>query len=485
MRRGSRSKHRKNKTKHHKDKHKKRRHLKKDDSKNISIVDRTKCADENTLNAQNGSVEIRNLNIRETGIISVVDTKLKLDVNFVATTKTEHIDNVRFINDVNNTTNDTRCDIKDIDVSKSDIVENNRSNKLQLNDTSPIPKIPCNEDLKKEVGYLLEPIENTDNVKAVAAPEKENKCIVESRQHKDATYSVLRNTRSKNAENRKLRRKRRKLHHDTQIEGNLTQGSSEDILDETVFKHRRKKHKHTNEHKNKKHHDVRKAPQDGIIIEETQGVCSSDRAEILPPIPGKITENTDGIVSEPQRLAIKIKLCQECNSRHLQDACPLITPLYIISDTISYEEWRNKHKSNAEIMKAIKSSDPMSEGYGRYADDGFDSDDESVPTEQCKNKSKVQREEKQLVVDEDRPLYARNSLPDCFELKITNTDHGLGIYAKNPVPKYAKLGPLIGVSVKEMDIPDDFSMRHIWEVLLRDTYIDCIISYCKSKISYL
>ena len=117
-------------------------------------------------------------------------------------------------------------------------------------------------------------------------------------------------------------------------------------------------------------------------------------------------------------------------------------------------------------MKAVASEDPMSEGYGRLTYDGFESDDESpTSSEQFKAKPKMQREEKQLVVETDRPLYARDSLPDCLELKIANTDHGLGIYAKNPVPMYAKFGPLIGISVREMDIPDDFSMRHIWEVL--------------------
>ena len=520
LRRSSRSKHHKNKTKHRKDKRKKRRHLKNGVQNSSSIqLDRFECISGNASDLRNSSAANRDSSNHEI-IISELDPKLTLDEveNLEIDTKqvkppmtkTDHVDSIRIRNDVNSTTNsDTRCEENVIDIpgdSHKNTFENNIITKLHFADTTTttttsLPKHGYNTENvnKTNVKYLLDPsADETSAVETLAvddAPEKEHEaksmCCVESHGYKDVTSNNCEDAENRKLENRKRRRKRPR--HDVQIqEKDLSENNA---LDETVFKHRRKKHKHTNEHKSKKHHDVRKAPQDGIVKqEEARNACPPEAAELLSSpaeirSSGRITEeaetrngrspegiidSTDDVASEPQRLAIKIKLCQECNSRHLQDACPLTTSQYAIADTISYEKWLSRHKENSEIMKAIASEDPMSEGYGRLTYDGFESDDESpTSSEQCKAKPKMQREEKQLVVEMDRPLYARDSLPDCLELKIANTDHGLGIYTKNPVPMYAKFGPLIGISVREMDIPDDFSMRHIWEVL-SDRYFDSL-----------
>ncbi|XP_018340322.1 PREDICTED: uncharacterized protein LOC108747396 isoform X2 [Trachymyrmex septentrionalis] len=517
LRRSSRSKHHKNKTKHRKDKRKKRRHLKNgiQDSGSIQL-DRFECISGNATDLRNSSAASqsqRDSSNHETAVISELDPKLTLDVEDLGidtkqvkppTTKTDHVDSVRIQNDVNSTTNsDTRCEENVIGVpgdSHKDTLENNVITKLHFADTTTtatttsLPKHGYNTENvnKANVKYLPHPsADETSAVetRAADAPEKEHEaksmCCVESHEYKDVTSNDCEDAENRKLENRKRRRKRPR--HDVQIpEKDVSENNA---LDEpTVFKHRRKKHKHTNEHKSKKHHDVRKAPQDGIVKqEEARNACPPETAELLSSTdraetrssgriaedaetrngrsPESIVDSTDDVASEPQRLAIKIKLCQECNSRHLQDACPLTTSQYAIADTISYEKWLSRHKENSEIMKAVASEDPMSEGYGRLTYDGFESDDESpTSSEQFKAKPKMQREEKQLVVETDRPLYARDSLPDCLELKIANTDHGLGIYAKNPVPMYAKFGPLIGISVREMDIPDDFSMRHIWEI---------------------
>ncbi|KYM96817.1 PR domain zinc finger protein 4 [Cyphomyrmex costatus] len=521
LRRSSRSKHHKNKTKHRKDKRKKRRHSKNgiQDSDSIGL-DRFECISGNAADLRNNSAANRDSSNHEITVISELDPKLTLDVGSLEidtkdikplTTKTDHVDSIRIRNDVNinSTTSNsgTKCEVDVIGVpgdSTRDTLENNVITKLHFADTTtPLPKHTYNtEDLNKDVKYLLHPsvneIEQRIETHSADAPEKEHEVkltpCVES--HKDVTFCDT----SKNCEDaekeRKVKRRRKRPRHDVQIpekdlfENNVLDEAATTTTTTTVFKHRRKKHKHTNEHKSKKHHDVRKAPQDGIVKqEEAPNAYPSEAVELLSSTTersersaqnDKGVENgqdssegdidsTDDVASasasEPQRLAIKIKLCQECNSRHLQDACPLTTSQYAIADTISYEKWLSRHKENSEIMKAITAEDPMSEGYGRLAYDGFESDDESLTSnEQCKAKPKMQREEKQLVVEIDRPLYARDSLPDCLELKIANTDHGLGIYARNPVPMYTKFGPLIGIPVREMDIPDDFSMRHIWEI---------------------
>lgn len=508
VRHSSRSKHHKSKTRHHKDKRKKRRHSRNGIEDTCTGSQESERIDENASNAQNGSVESEDSSNRETMMASSEsNAKSKLvessEINRSkdiesATTKTD-VGSVRYISDVNNTTSsdNTRCNAKAKDgtsgKSTRNVLEDSKIVNLQLGDaTSSVPKRACNtEASNKDVDYsnpvfsASDPAEaqiaDAQDADAQVADESEKKSRTntsrhaESQKHKNATSeNASKNGESKDVENRKLKKKRKRPRHDAQVrEKNAANDTAKNNAsdDETVSKHRRKKHKHTNDHRVRKCHDVRKAPQDGIVKEENHAQDAQlpeGESESSTGGSGKTDEDDkeSGVMTEPQRLAIKIKLCQECNSRHLQDACPLTMPQYTIVDTITYDQWLNKHKKNAEVMKAVRSVDPMSEGYGRPTDDNFESDDESLTSgEQCKSKSKVQREEKQLVVDADRPLYARDSLPDCFELKITNTDHGLGIFAKKPVPMYAKLGPLVGTPVREMDIPDDFSMRHIWEVL--------------------
>ncbi|XP_077260282.1 uncharacterized protein LOC143896342 isoform X2 [Temnothorax americanus] len=517
-RRGSRSKRHGNKAKRRsKDKRKKRRRAKNgaEDSVGCVGLDRLECASENAPDARNGSTESRDLSNRETTVIGELNPKLKLNVESFGigtkgviespATKTDHVDSVIFRNDVNSVTNgDPRCEVKAIGVpaiggSTRDTLEDDRIAKLHFHDpaASSLPRRARNtEDLSKDVDprCLSNPTPNVDGTArpdAEAAPPKENGARLtrraESHEYEDATFRDASENlgESKDTENRELKRRRKRPRRDAYIEDASARDLSEtNALNEaSVSKHRRKKHKRASERKSKKHHDVRKAPRDGIVVrEEARNACPPE-AELLSSTAGTDgrsaestqgaqdgpcpddPDDTDDVASEPRRLAIKIKLCRECNSRHLQDACPLTTSRHAIADAISYDEWLNRHKEHAEIMRAIASRDPMSEGYGRLAYDGFESDDESsTSSDRCKAKPKVQREEKRLVVEMDRPLYARDSLPDCLELKIANADHGLGIYATNPIPIYAKFGPLVGIPVREMDIPDDFSMRHIWEI---------------------
>ena len=471
VRRTSRSKHHKNKAKHHKDKRKRKRRFKTENI--VSPLESVKRSSSDITSGDEEQTSFKKDNSKsasEVELKSNLKNSLRISTKTVESvkSKTEQVDSIEYIENVNINKNVLYHDIEDVDMERimmiSDKNEQSRSNCLTIS-----------SDAKSNSESMVEQISNaTDSTSTMTShvqPSeiKDDKNSPNNIQYVDtnSNCSNINVNINQEIEDRKLKKKRKRLKYDTEEndDENLKEDSSEDIVDDFIHKHRRKRHKHTNEHKNRKHHDVRKAPQDGIVVQEDKNTCSTINDTTSITIEKLQNEtNVENLISEPQRLAIKIKLCQECNNRHLQDACPLITPLYAISDSISYESWLNKHKENTEVLKAIKSDDPMSEGYGKITEDNNESEDESLLTEQCKTKMKTQKEEKQLTVDIDRPLYARDSLPECFELKITNSEHGLGIYAKSSVPMHIKLGPLIGQPVREMDIPDDFPMRHIWEV---------------------
>lgn len=58
-------------------------------------------------------------------------------------------------------------------------------------------------------------------------------------------------------------------------------------------------------------------------------------------------------------------------------------------------------------------------------------------------------------------MYVRVSLPSCLE--FSKSKNG-GVISKISIKPFTKFGPLVGKSVREVDIPDDCDMRHIWEI---------------------
>ncbi|XP_063920863.1 uncharacterized protein LOC135135662 [Zophobas morio] len=162
-------------------------------------------------------------------------------------------------------------------------------------------------------------------------------------------------------------------------------------------------------------HDIRKAPELGL---QTDNKIDA---------PKTVQETTD--VSS--RVAIKIKLCQNCNTHHIQDQCPLSYPNFIIPDAVDLNTWQNKYENlyadQTEIVKSEKESDHRSEDVNKF-------------------------------------VFARASLPNFLQLIDTNTDHGLGVFAKIEIQEFTQFGPLVGKVVKEVDISEDSNMRDIWEI---------------------
>ncbi|XP_011302512.1 uncharacterized protein [Fopius arisanus] len=430
-------KHHRNKTKHHKEKRKKRKHTKSSESEKSLTVDNDNI--EERIKSKDSTSQPDN----ETNLNKSVEIHESRDESVIQ--KTETIHNVVLISNVNSKENISQnSQINDNSIDKNASIQDDRnliistSAKCSVLRHSTEPNIPQEfEEKNDKFPTTQEQQELPSTQKSIRSPEQ------------------LSEPQGKPDSDDKKKKKRKHLKPETD---SLQNDSNTETNDELGHKHRKKKHKNT-EHKVKKNHDVRKAPQDGMIPVEPREMKPDEPSPSVGPLPPADFDSEAS--ADHQRLAIKIKLCQDCNSRHIQDACPLLSAVYEIPDSISPHDWINMHKHNPDVTKALASDNPMSEGYGKPTDDGFESDEDS---DLYKSKSKAHSEERRLQVDEGRPLYSRDSLPDCLVLKMSNNDHGLGIFADNPVPMYAKLGPLIGEPVKEMDIPDDFPMRHIWEV---------------------
>ncbi|XP_059474897.1 uncharacterized protein LOC132196348 [Neocloeon triangulifer] len=131
--------------------------------------------------------------------------------------------------------------------------------------------------------------------------------------------------------------------------------------------------------------------------------------ELVPELPGVVAAPTSQIIESP-RVAIKLKLCIECSTRHFQDNCPLHNPDVEVKDDITLSEWV------------------------------------SLP-------------------DSTRKSFAEESLPSAL-LKLEERDatHGPSVVARVILKRLTQFGPLLAERIREMDIADDFNMRDIWEV---------------------
>ncbi|XP_063238994.1 uncharacterized protein LOC134540265 [Bacillus rossius redtenbacheri] len=179
-------------------------------------------------------------------------------------------------------------------------------------------------------------------------------------------------------------------------------------------KHKRRKHKHGEHSFKKKHHDVRKAPQDGVSPLAEGDECGEDCSEPSPP---RLSPQPQ---PQPQRVAIKIKLCGDCDLRHVQDGCPLRRPLAVVCDAMALEEWRT-------LGPPVLRPDVKLE---------------------CGRRS-----------------YAEASLPSALALDACAGDGEARVVAATHVQQFTQFGPLVGQPIQEKDIPDDFNMKNMWEVV--------------------
>lgn len=127
----------------------------------------------------------------------------------------------------------------------------------------------------------------------------------------------------------------------------------------------------------------------------------------------------------------KLNVCQSCSTCHAKDQCPINYPHYIIKDSVDYNDWLEKYEP---IYESQRQNETLN-------------DKDSVGLKEI-----------------DKYSYSIMSIPNFLNFGETNTNHGVGVFAKNNIEPFSQFGPLIGKNIKEVDIPEDFSMRDLWEI---------------------
>lgn len=121
---------------------------------------------------------------------------------------------------------------------------------------------------------------------------------------------------------------------------------------------------------------------------------------------------------------IKIKICQNCNTHHLEGTCPVEFPSYVITDALDRNEWLKKYKSIYDKQCDDHSTDAVNNKLNKFC-------------------------------------YSILSKPDCLSLSVVQDE--LRVFAKTDFQPFTQFGPLVGEVVKEKDIPEDIEMKYLWE----------------------
>lgn len=200
-------------------------------------------------------------------------------------------------------------------------------------------------------------------------------------------------------------------------------------------------------------------------------------ADLLPP---KVQEQESAVLEgvgvreeDDRRVAIRIKLCGECGARHVAGTCPFSRPIHVLPDTCPPPT----HAHDLPQQNGVIVAPPHRDSPVNLSGGGVGREEER---------------EGETWRDPQRPgsptCYARNSLPPGLALErrvlppphdgSVDGDGDVGVVGVTQVPgrpvevvvaraaisRYTQLGPVVGVPVRERDIPDDFCMVNLWEV---------------------
>lgn len=217
-------------------------------------------------------------------------------------------------------------------------------------------------------------------------------------------------------------------------------------------------------------HDIRKAPLDAKLskelyeLEEDDGMDEyeeeDDSSIINKNLDDKLSsddeysteeegqEIDETLEKQPRPKKIKIRKCSDCNTKHIPNECFIKKSINQLNDSIGLQQWREENNVENVLIKS---------------EDVEDEDDEDDDGESYSSNASLQDEEvttKKSQSTNDITSFAEASIPAEFEIRKEND---FSIYTKTVIPKYTKLGPLLGVVIPETDIADDNNMKYIIE----------------------
>ncbi|XP_055711946.1 uncharacterized protein LOC129807026 isoform X2 [Phlebotomus papatasi] len=206
-------------------------------------------------------------------------------------------------------------------------------------------------------------------------------------------------------------------------------------------------------------HDVRKAPQDGRHLPSIMGPLDlnndeENEAELEPQFPQSEDEETTGPFDEVTGLP-RSAICCFCDAPHTSEECPMRNAELQIVDSVERGIWLEQNQEVAEeyakqhviMIKTEEREELIEDDEIGESNSGSSLMDDVLPPI--------------TAFQDNLPTFADASLPRQFEFRHVNDLQC--VFTISSIPKYTKLGPLIGKIIPATDIGDDNQMQYIIE----------------------
>lgn len=221
--------------------------------------------------------------------------------------------------------------------------------------------------------------------------------------------------------------------------------------------------------------DVRKAPEINVDFKgkleadsgESENDLSDDEEDQFHNNSENSMDSDKGAPNRPD--------CCFCDVIHLPQECPIRLTSSLIGDSIEKLRWMDENRDILDKIKPeleIDTIKPEDHEIGDLLEEDnpeedlndASSDEEEIPMDIKAEEASAQALLLKRKEEEDRlPSYCDATVPDQLEV-VKSEVIGSKVTARTLIPKHTKLGPLVGQLVHMKDIPDDCTMKDLYEI---------------------
>ena len=184
---------------------------------------------------------------------------------------------------------------------------------------------------------------------------------------------------------------------------------------------------------------------------------------------GRLEINSDFMIRDRKtavKKSYKSKMCLACNTKHGKEICPIRNPISSIPNQIDFADWIQDHPIIEPTLPVYDKDEPL-EDEKMFYDDSIKSENEMDDLEDDgEEEDEIEDKPVDLPDQNNEITFADVSLPNEFEFlpSLTYPTCSKSIFTKLIIPKYTQIGPLVGVVMPEIEIPDDCNMTNMLEI---------------------
>lgn len=222
-----------------------------------------------------------------------------------------------------------------------------------------------------------------------------------------------------------------------------------------------------------KPHDIRRAPEmisPAELRPKLEGDSGDSENDLSDDDEEQFHNNSENSM-DSEKGVMRYECCF-CDELHSPEECPIRRSSCWICDSIEKYRWMEENKDILDKIKpdpSLMDIKPEDDEIGDLLEednpdeelnDASSDEEESIKAEEANVQAQLLKRKE----EEDRlPSYCDATIPEQFEV-IKSEVMGNKVVTRTLIPKHMKLGPLVGQVIHVKDIPDDCTMKEIYEI---------------------